>query len=223
MAKIDRVIHSRRKTFALVIELDGSLTVRAPLRASRAQIERLVKEKSDWIEEKQEWLKSHPDAPRPKNYTDGEPFYYLGEAFPLEIVPATNPDLKLEDKRFKLSRNFQPRAAKVFKKWYHRQARQIIEERVKARAQDLGMIYHGLRITSAHRRWGSCGANGTLNFSWRLVMVPPVVIEYVIVHELVHLEIRNHSHAFWDRVAQIMPDYKQHIAWLKANGRQLHL
>jgi predicted metal-dependent hydrolase len=221
--KIDRILHSRRKTFALIIETDGSLTVRAPLRASRPQIERLVQEKSGWIQAKQDWVKSHPPAPGPKTYTEGELFYYLGEPVPLAIVPTHSPALRLEGGRFLLARRSLPKAPEVFSAWYRRQARQVIGERVAARAAEHGLVYAGLRITSAQRRWGSCGPKGTLNFPWRLVMAPPPVIEYVIVHELAHLEIRNHSRRFWERVAQMDPDYKKQVAWLKANGRLLSL
>jgi len=221
--KIDRIIHSRRKTFALVIEPDGRLTVRAPMRASRAQIERLVREKTTWIQEKQAWVQSHPATPAPKSYTDGELFYYLGEPIPLQIVPAAAPALRLEDGRFLLARRALPRATRVFTNWYRQQARLVIGARAAERAAEFGLVYRSLRISSAQRRWGSCGAKGTLNFSWRLVMAPPAVIDYVIVHELVHLEIKNHSRLFWERVASLAPDYRQQTAWLKANGRLLSL
>jgi predicted metal-dependent hydrolase len=221
--KIDRLIHSRRKTFALVIETDGSLTVRAPLRASHAQIERLVQEKAAWIQTKQDWARSHPPALAPKTYSTGELFYYLGEQIPLEIVPAGSPALRLEGGRFLLAHRSLSKAPEVFSAWYRRQARQVIGERVAARAAEHGLVYAGLRITSAQRRWGSCGPKGTLNFPWRLVMAPPPVIDYVIVHELAHLEIRNHSRLFWERVALMDPDYKRQQAWLKANGHKLSL
>lgn len=221
--KIDRIIHSRRRTYALIIERDGSLTVRAPLRASRAQIERLVLEKAGWIQAKQEWLKSQPAAFAPKNYVQGELFNYLGSTFPLEITSASRPALQLEGGHFRLARSALPRAGQVFTRWYRQQARLVISKRAQARAAELGLVYRSLRISSAQTRWGSCGATGTLNFSWRLVMAPLAVIDYVILHELVHLDIRNHSPAFWGRVAQLMPDYKQQVAWLKANGRGLSL
>lgn len=221
--KIDRIIHSRRKTFALVIEPDGSLTVRAPRGASRLQIERLVQAKADWIERKQAWVKSHPAAPGPKSYADGELFEYLGQPIRLEIVDAASPALRLEGGRFLLARRFLPQAQKVFTAWYRRQARQVIGERTRRKAAELGLAYRSLRITSARTRWGSCGARGTLNFSWRLVMAPLPVIDYVIVHELVHLEIKNHSPAFWQRVARLAPEYQQQRAWLKANGGRLNL
>jgi predicted metal-dependent hydrolase len=128
MVKIDRIIHSRRKTYALVIEFDGSLTVRAPLRTSRAQIEHLVQEKADWIQEKQNWLRSHPEAPHPKDYKNGELFYYLGSAYPLEILPAASPVLQLKDDRFNW-RKSPCRAGQAFSNWYHHQARYVIGER----------------------------------------------------------------------------------------------
>lgn len=221
--KIDRILYSRRKTFALVIEPDGSLTVRAPQRASRTQIEQLVQSKAAWIERKQAWVKSNPAEPGPKNYTDGELFEYLGEPVRLEIVNAASPALRLEGGSFLLARRFLPQAQAVFTRWYRRQARQVIGERTRRQAAELGLAYRSLRITSARTRWGSCGARGTLNFSWRLVMAPLPVIDYVIVHELVHLEIKNHSQAFWQRVAQLKPDYSQQRAWLKAHGRRLSL
>lgn len=221
--KIDQIIHSRRKTFALIIEPDGSLTVRAPLRASQAQIERLVHEKADWIKTKQNWVRSQPAKPGPKTYTAGELFYYLGEKIPLEIVPASSPALRLEDGRFQLARRSLSHASDVFAGWYRRQARQVIGERLAMRAGELGLVYGGPRITSAQMRWGSCGPKGTLNFSWRLVMAPPQVIDYVIVHELAHLTIRDHSRRFWEQVARWAPDYKQQVAWLKANGLLLNL
>jgi predicted metal-dependent hydrolase len=221
--KIDRIVHSRRRTIALVIETDGSLTVRAPLRASRNLIERLVQEKAAWIQEKQAWVQSHPAAPGHKSFDNGELFYYLGETIPLEIVSHQSPGLQLKDGRFLLDRRSLPRAEKVFTDWYRRQARSLIGARLEIRAAEFGYTYRSLRISSARRRWGSCGATGTLNFSWRLVMAPLPVIDYVILHELVHLEIRNHSPIFWQRISQLMPDYKQRMAWLKANGQQLSL
>src|SRR4030067_737069 len=110
MVNIDRIIHSQRKSFALIIETDGSLTVRAPLRASRTQIEQLVLEKAVWIQEKQAWLRRHHEAPKPKNYINGELFNYLGNSYPLEIVPTARPVLQLKGGRFKLAQAALPRA-----------------------------------------------------------------------------------------------------------------
>ncbi|NPV77748.1 MAG: M48 family metallopeptidase, partial [Anaerolineae bacterium] len=78
-----------------------------------------------------------------------------------------------------------------------------------------------IKITSAKTRWGSCSAKGTVSFPWRLVMAPVPVIDYVVVHELVHILEKNHSRAFWNKVRAIMPDYQQKIRWLEVNGYTL--
>lgn len=83
--------------------------------------------------------------------------------------------------------------------------------------------YNKVNITNAQRRWGSCSAKGNLNFSWRLIMASLSVIDYVIVHELVHLEEKNHGRSFWTKVKLLMPDYKKHEDWLKKNGYLLTL
>ena len=77
-----------------------------------------------------------------------------------------------------------------------------------------------IRITGARTRWGSC-AGERLNFTYRLAMAPLEVIDYVIVHELVHIEVKNHSKTFWKRVEKIMPGYKRRRRWLKENGYSL--
>jgi len=78
-----------------------------------------------------------------------------------------------------------------------------------------------IRISSARTRWGSCSSRGTLSFTYRLVMAPPDVVDYVVLHELVHTQIHNHSKTFWNKVAKLMPDYKPRLAWLKKNGKYL--
>ncbi|MBN2057807.1 MAG: M48 family metallopeptidase [Candidatus Saganbacteria bacterium] len=94
-------------------------------------------------------------------------------------------------------------------------ARRIIPERVKYYSQLTGLKPGSVKITSARRRWGSCSAKGSLNFSWRLVAMPLEVIDYVVVHELMHLVERNHGERFWRRVGEIIPDHQKQRRWLK--------
>jgi hypothetical protein len=90
-------------------------------------------------------------------------------------------------------------------------------------ANRFGFQVQRLAITGARTRWGSCGIRGSLNFSWRLVMAPEPVIDYVIVHELAHLRVRNHSSQFWELLEKLMPEYRQPRLWLKQNGYRLDL
>ena len=147
---------------------------------------------------------------------------FLGQSYPLEVVDHQREALTLNGS-FRLRRDKLEDAAAVFEAWYRAQAREGISLRAAFFAGLYGFEYHSIRITGARTRWGSCGSKGTLNFSWRLMMAPPAVVEYVVVHELCHLRQHNHSKAFWALVESILPDYKQRQKWLKANGRALVL
>jgi len=220
--KIDQIIRTKRKSIALIVEPDGRLVVRAPMRISDADIKHLVKQKERWIREKQKQVKDKSTQSTQKVYKDGEEFLYLGKSYQLKIVADLNPALVLS-RKFYLSRRALPKAEIVFTEWYREQARAVISERVKLYAARHGFKYRKIRITSARTRWGSCSSMGNLNFTWRLVMAPPEVIDYVVVHELAHLRVNNHSKEFWKQVERIMPDYKQRLKWLKENGRKLTL
>jgi len=78
-------------------------------------------------------------------------------------------------------------------------------------------------ITSARTRWGSCSQEGALSFAWRLIMAPLPIIDYVVVHELAHIQVKNHSKRFWNKLNVLMPDYRQRIEWLERNGHLLSL
>lgn len=100
-------------------------------------------------------------------------------------------------------------------------AAQIIPPRVDFFAQRVGVTYNRITIRNQRTRWGSCSSKGNLNFNCLLALVPPEVLDYIVVHELCHRKELNHSARFWAEVSRVMPDYKQHEAWLKTNGAAL--
>jgi predicted metal-dependent hydrolase len=219
--KVDRIVRSQRKTLALIVKPDGSLIVRAPLRTSEKTIRDFVEQHTEWIRKKQvEALASLP--PAPKQYIPGEIFMYLGNAYPLEIVKGQKKSLFL-DGCFKLAASAQRNAKLIFERWYRDQARQILTERVQLYASQYGFQYKKIGITSARTRWGSCSADKSLNFSWRLILTPLETVDYVVIHELVHTVFHDHSRKFWQEVESIMPDYKEHRKWLRKNGQPLML
>jgi len=220
MIEINKLVRSKRKTLSLIVETDGSLTVRAPLRMKDADIWRFIEIKSEWIKRKQAQVRK--DDLTPRQYVDGEKFWYLGKEVPLRIVLDGKPALVM-DRVFKLKRSAQPQAVYHFEKWYKKQAREVLNERVEHFTQKHGFKVSKIRISSARTRWGSCSHKGVLSFTWRLVMAPLKVIDYVVVHELCHLKEMNHSKAFWAQVEAILPDYKQQRAWLKKQGRKLQV
>lgn len=194
--------------------------MRAPQRMKETAIRKFVEQQGDWIKRKQ--ARAQEDALPERQFVPGEYFMYLGEEFPLRLVQRQKPALVM-DKVFKLSESAQPQAKSVFEAWYKNQAGTLIPERVNLYARRDKFKFNKLRISSARKRWGSCSAKRTLSFTWRLVMAPLDVIDYVVVHELCHLIRLDHSEKYWDLVAGILPDYKLKRKWLKDNGRFLIL
>lgn len=106
----------------------------------------------------------------------------------------------------------------ALEKQYRSLARECITRRASYYAAQLGVTYSSIRIAEQKTRWGSCSSRGTLSFHWRLVLAPPAVMDYVVVHEVCHLIHMDHSPDFWAEVESLMPDYKVYKIWLKKNG-----
>ncbi len=106
---------------------------------------------------------------------------------------------------------------------YKKLARKVITARTEYYASILGTTYNTLSIRDQKTRWGSCSGRNNLSFNWRLILAPPEILDYVVVHELCHLVHMNHSKEFWTLVGSILPDYKIRRKWLKENGHTLHL
>jgi predicted metal-dependent hydrolase len=217
---IDRLVRSRRKTVALVVEHDASLTVRAPLRMDEASIRHFVESHTDWIAKNQARVRAALPA-FPKRYKEGETFLYLGQAYPLTFVLHQRPTLVFSGGVFRLAKSALPKAEVAFKHWYKEQATLLLSGRVETLAKKHTLQYQKIRISYARTRWGSCSSSGSLSFTYRLVMAPPEVVDYVVLHELVHTQVRNHSKTFWNRLRELMPDYKRRLTWLKKNGKFL--
>ncbi|MEK6681774.1 MAG: SprT family zinc-dependent metalloprotease [Nitrospirota bacterium] len=214
--KIDKIIRSYRRTLGLEIRSDTTLVVRAPMNASMHLIEKVVHKKSAWIKRKQVEIKKRLEAIAPRGYVNGEGFLYLGNTHRLYIVDHSDEPLTFNGD-FYLSGKYMEHARNIFIDWYRKQAHQKISERVSWYSSLAGLKYNKINITSAQKRWGSCSYKGNLSFSWRLIMAPLRVIDYVVVHELAHLEEKNHSKQFWKKVKTIFPDYIKCKAWLKEN------
>lgn len=219
---IDRVIRSKRKTFGLEVRPNGNLIVRAPNTASQAQIDAVVERKAGWIKSTRIRLAQEYPGVTTRQFIPGETFWYLGEQYTLSLIDRQRPPLELEG-CFRLSRHAQDRARSVFIDWYREETRAITHDLINDYTRRFGFRVNQVRITSARTRWGSCSGKNNLNFTYRLSMAPLKVIEYVVVHELAHLKVRNHSRSFWDTVARIKPDYHQNRAWLKQYGPLLTL
>ncbi len=108
--------------------------------------------------------------------------------------------------------------ARILETWLRTQARPLIEKHVHDRVHDVGVQPVKVTIRDQRTRWGSCSSRGTVSFNWRLIMAPPEVMDYVVVHELCHLIEPNHSRRFWLRVNELLPDFREPRLWLKRNA-----
>lgn len=189
---------------------------------SFVHIQEFVQNHARWIRENQAKVKVSP-PPLEKRYIAGETFLYLGKEYPLTLVAHQRPALIFKGSHFNLANSYVPKAKQAFIRWYKAQALAVISQRIAYHTKQNQFTYRKIRISSARTRWGSCSSSGTLSFTWRLVLAPLEVIDYVVIHELVHTQVRNHYPKFWHKVAEILPEYKRYILWLKKNGRFLTL
>ena len=216
----------RKKTISLQIGNNSEITIYAPYFTPIAEINRFVEEKQTWIDRAIRKQAALPVLPEEKTYVTGENFYYLGQAYPLEsfFEPLENSGVIFWNNRFFLNCPANPEMKKsYFVSWYKKKARQYFKERVDFYSSMLNLEAGGVRITSAERRWGSCSEDNHLSFTFRLIMAPPRVIDYVVVHELMHIRQKNHSSKFWDLVIGVIPDYKAHRLWLREHQHNFNL
>jgi len=177
-----KLIRTNRKTVAIQVNPDLSITVRAPRYASKREIDRIVEKNETWIYKHIEIIK--------KNKADYEA---------LNVEKLTSEEIKtLAEQTLKL-----------------------IPQRVEYFARQVGVDYGRITIRNQKTRWGSCSSKGNLNFNWRLIFAPEEVVDYIVVHELAHRKEMNHSRAFYNVVASVLPDYQVQEKWLKENGEKL--
>lgn len=216
----------RKKTISLQIGSNSDVTVYAPYYTPVSEINRFVEEKRNWIDRillNQALLPNHH---KEKTYETGEEFYYLGRPYPLEagFDPLETTGVFPRFDRFVLNCPDNGEMKKYyFALWYQKKAREHIPARVEHFSRELNLQPRGVRITSARSRWGSCSEDNLLAFSFRLMMAPPQVIDYVVVHELMHIREKNHSSKFWQLVIEAMPDSKLHRRWLREHQDMLKL
>lgn len=216
---------SDRKTASIYVERDGTISVLVPKTLKATDIDRLIETKRRWIYRNlAEWEDTNATRIR-RQFVSGEGFLYLGRSYRLKLVDDQPEPLLLKDGYFcLLSDNGElqnPDAA--FKAFYKAKGQTKIADRVSHYADRMGVVPSGVRILELQNRWASCTPEGRLNFHWKCMMAPPTVIDYIVVHELAHLQYLNHTKAFWDQVDKVLPDYRDRKEWLRLNGAGMDL
>jgi hypothetical protein len=204
----------------LEIRADTGLTVILPRSYPLSRVPGIISDKHRWVKARLEVLRRGK-----QDYEAEGTCRYLGRT--LKVVttgshhPGTNPLMFGDELIF----NDGPGDSRgpAVERWLRKQGSSLIKEMTERNSIKIGVKYKILRFGSARTRWGSCSPGGTLSFNWKLIMFPPTVIEYVVVHELCHLKEMNHSKSFWDLVEVHCPAWKTHRKWLRANEAALAL
>jgi predicted metal-dependent hydrolase len=199
----------------VTVDGDGSVQVTLPRKAPERAAAEAVRELRPWIERRRRLA----ERARAEVAREAGTVPYLGRTLRLQpqpgrervhrrgdvlLVPVGNPTEALE-------------------RWYRRAARAEIGPRLDAAAARAGASYAGLTIRGQRKRWASCSSRGGMSFNWRLLLAPEAVLDYVVEHEVCHLEVMDHSPRFWALLASRVPDYRTHSAWLRRYGSTLHL
>lgn len=211
----------RRSTMSITVDRDGTLLLSLPAHCSLDEGRSFAEEKQFWIFRKLAEKKLFRQPAAPKEYVEGEGHYYLGRSYRLKLVDASSADaapLRLYRGRWRLRTDYQDDAERLFRDWYIEHAHPYVERRVQRWADRLEVKPSGVCVRPLGYRWGSCTPDGTLNFHWRTVLLPARLIDYVVVHELVHLHEPRHDPAFWRRVERAMPDFERRKRELAEKG-----
>ena len=220
---------SKRKTISISISVEGKVTISCPLRTSDAAVKRVVEEKRAWINKKLNEMNNRPKQ-QEHSFSNGECFMLFGQKFLLRVVP-TNDSARANTVRLLEAEQIievcctsdahNKSVRESLLKWYIGQLDCVINNRFEHFSKLLQVSPKKVYLKELKSCWGSCSTKGSVSINWRLVMAPPHILDYVVVHELCHMKEMNHSERFWKWVASVYPDYKQARAWLKKNSRML--
>lgn len=212
---------AKRKKLTLTVERDSTIVVNAPEGTSDEMIARVVESKRQWLFEKLQNAPKYQDrahAPG-KEVVSGESALYLGREYRITLTD-DSADV-LFNREFAIPRGSRLTTRKVFRDWYLKQAREVILPRAYRYAEELGVKVGEVSIVDNRLRWGSCTAKNNIRLNWRLIKAPMAVIDYVVVHELAHLLVANHTPDFWNIVRAKVPAAEKSKTWLKTHGQLL--
>lgn len=213
----------RHKTIAIEVQSE-EIVVRAPVATPTARIEALLDERRPWIQKI--WARRSEARKSPDNFPSSS-LWYLGEPLHPTCLSSLQNEWRVEARNGQLfisgplRNESTEEVRRVLYAWYRSEATRILPNRLRALAQEHHIEIADVRIKDQKTRWGSCSSAHNINLNWRLIMAPPWVAEYVMIHELCHVREMNHSAKFWKEVQRAMPNFEDARAWLRQNGHLL--
>lgn len=204
------VQYGKRKKLLIQIDSVGFITVKAPNGTSEEIIEEVIRKNGTKIKTRLDEIEEIKEKLKGRTYDDEGKFLHLGKEYSLDELIDTE-GLSEEELRANL------------KKFYFTSCKKIIGERIKIYQDQLGLKPKIVEIDESKNKWGACTSDKKITFNYRLAMAPLEAIDYVVVHELCHLQHMNHDRSFWRLVGSILPDYKKREEYLSKYGQFLTL
>lgn len=227
-----KLTESRRaKHIRLIMDINGLRVIKPP-RVKINEVEKLLRDKSNWIYKHYMNFQSIKAEEYNREWGSGEKILFKGNEYSIKIYTYKNKrtfidfDGKLFDVYVNENAEESERKTMIenaFRNWYKKAAHESIQDRLDYYCRIIGLSYSTMRTKEQKTRWGSCSKKGNLNFNWKLIMSPQWVIDYVIVHEICHLRYMNHSKEYWKMVSLYVPEYKKAREWLNKKGTGLRL
>jgi predicted metal-dependent hydrolase len=218
------VVPSRRKTVAIHIRA-RQVELRVPFGVDKTWLESFARDKTPWV--LQTLQKQLHHASQQRILRSGLTIHVLGQAYTLELNPAAkNQVVALGNHLHIFSKVDEGQAyLKLLDQWLKKQAAMYMPQKTAEYIQRLQpkRMLTEIRYRKTKSKWGHCDSTGVIQYNWLVMLAPPAVVDYLIAHEVSHLEHMNHSPAFWDCVAQLCPDFNRQRQWLKQHGQQLSL
>ncbi len=217
----------RARRVRIRVSGDG-VEVVVPRRLPLREVEPFIAEKRPWIERTLRRMRdAEAEHGRPQ-LTDGGELPYLGERLTLRVSvepsrTRAHVSRRASELRVAVARPGPDAVREVLERWYRGRARLEVTPRLDAAVQRAGTSYSGLQIRGQRTRWASCSSDGGMSFNWRLLLAPAEVLDYVVEHEVAHLEVHDHSTRFWTLLRSRSPDCRDHERWLRRHGQALRL
>lgn len=227
-----RLIRSKRKTIAIKISLDNGIEVRVPLKASKEDIMKVIKDNEGWIKKTYEKIKKEESKAIDLKYETGEKIYFLGKEIGIEVKEDSKCAISFNGEKFlfkmegdvlQVPHKREQMGRELYIAYLRQAGKRYLELRTRELAAQYGFEVNIIKIKNIKSRWGSCSTKNNINLNLRLMMADKKVIDYVIIHELCHTIEMNHSQNFWKLVESVIPDYKQRERYLKEMALRFRL
>ena len=216
----------RARRARINVSADG-VEVVVPRRMALRHVTPFVEQKRPWIERTLRRIREAEEAAAVR-LVDGGSVPYLGQSLTLRVrvEPArvrSHVALRADTLHVAVGKPGVAALRDALEGWYRRRAREEVAWRLDAACARAGTRYTRLSIRAQRTRWASCSSNGAMSFNWRLLLAPPEILDYVVEHEVAHLDVLDHSDRFWRLLGSRSPGYREHERWLRRNGPALRL